>query len=396
MLRYLTAGESHGHSLTAILEGMVSGLKIDPEQINKDLARRQGGYGRGKRMAIEQDKVRILSGLRKDRTIGSPITVVVVNKDFKIESLPDISRPRPGHADLPGSLKYHQNIRDVLERASARQTAVRVAIGGICKLLLKEFNIEVLAHVVNIAGIEADTKELSFSDLKNRVDQSDLNCADPQAEKKMKEKIDEAIKANDSLGGIFEIAARGLPIGLGSYVQPDRKLTSRLAGALMSIPAIKAIEFGLGFKLASIPGSEAHDEIFSTALHDAPSEQSYYLEKKKDFFRPTNNAGGLEGGMTNGQPLIIRCCMKPIPTLGQPLTSVDLETGNEARAAVERSDICAVPAAGIVGQAVTAYELASSLLEKFGGDSLTETLRNYHSYIADLHDQVQGLKKNRL
>jgi len=384
MLRYLTAGESHGQCLTAILEGMISGLKINAAEIDKDLARRQGGYGRGKRMAIEQDKVEILSGLRKNRTIGSPITVAVKNKDFKIESLHEISRPRPGHADLAGSLKYDQDIRDVLERASARGTAVRVAIGAICKILLKEFDIKIRAHVINIGGIEADVKPKTFAQLEQAVDKSDVGCADTEAEKRIKERIDEALKEKDSLGGIFEIVVRGLPIGLGSYVHDDRKLSSRLTGGLMSIPAIKAVEIGLGFGLAQCPGSQAHDEIFANASGGTSEAEPYFIENKGPVSRRTNNAGGLEGGMTNGQPVVVRCCMKPIPTLGNPLTSVDLKTGEEARAAVERSDVCAVPAAAVVGEAVAAYEVAQAFLEKFGGDSLAETKRNYQSYVESI------------
>ncbi len=344
MLRYLTAGESHGRCLTAILEGMVAGLGVDKKFIDNELSRRQTGFGRGQRMKIEKDAVEILSGVRKGHTIGSPIALRIENKDFKIDSLPVVTCPRPGHADLAGALKYNRaDIRDVLERSSARETAARVAVGAICKLLLKEFNINVKSRVIMIGGI-------------------------PFGETKIIEgRIISAQKKGDTLGGIFEVVATGAPVGLGSFVQRDRRLSARLAAELMSIQAIKGIEIGLGFESARKFGSEVHDSIF--------------FEKTKGFYRKTNNAGGIEGGVTNGQPIVVRCAMKPISTLLNPLESVDIKTKKQKKATVERSDICAVPAAGIIGEAAVSFILADAMIEKFGGDSLGETRRNYQGYL---------------
>lgn len=377
MLRYLTAGESHGKCLVAILEGMPAGVRVDVKRINKELLRRQRGYGRSLRMKIESDRIEILSGVRKAETIGSPISLRIENKDFKIDRLPRVRSPRPGHADLPGVIKYDRaDIRDILERASARETAARVAIGAICKLLLREFNIELLSHVVMIGGIEAgisaaDMDEVKstalFKEIKSRSSRSSLSCANKTAEKLMIEEIDKAKKAGDTIGGIFEIIAINLPPGVGSHAHWDRRLDGRLAQALLSIPGIKGVELGLGFEAAKLLGSQVHDEIC--------------YKKGKGFLRSSNNAGGIEGGMTNGQPITLRCVMKPISTLGCPLSSVDILSKRKTRATMERSDICAVPAAGVIGEAVVAIELADAMVEKFGGDSLKEMKRNYQGYL---------------
>lgn len=368
MLRYLTAGESHGRCLVAILEGMPAGLEVDEDRINLDLRRRQIAFGRGPRMAIEYDTVQILSGLRKGMTIGSPISLMIENRDASINSLPVITRPRPGHADLAGAIKYDRtDIRDVLERASARETAIRCCVGGVCKILLDEFDVEILSHVVELGGIKADIKGLSLEEIKKRILKSPLNCADKKAEKAMLKKIEAAAREGDTLGGVCEIIARGVPVGLGSYVHSDRRLDARIAGAMMSIQAIKGVEIGLGFRAAALLGSQVHDEIV--------------YERKKGFSRKTNNAGGIEGGITNGQPIVVRIAMKPIATLGKPLTCVDIKTKNKIKAQVERHDICAVAAAGIVGEAALAFELANAMTEKFGGDSLSEMRRNYAGYM---------------
>lgn len=368
MLRYLTAGESHGRCLVAILEGMPAGLKVDEEVINVDLRRRQLVFGRGPRMAIEYDTVQILSGLRRGVAIGSPIALLIENKDASINTLPVITRPRPGHADLAGAIKYDRgDIRDILERASARETAIRVALGGVCKILLDEFDVKILSHVVELGGIRAEVKDLDYEEIKKRTLKSSLNCADKKAEKAMIKKIEVAGKAGDTLGGVCEIIAVGLPVGLGSYAHSDRRLDAKIAGALMSIQAIKGIEIGLGFRTAALLGSQVHDEII--------------YEKKKGFSRRTNSSGGIEGGITNGQPIVARIAMKPIATLGKPLTSVDIKTKQTIKAQVERHDVCAVAAAGIVGEAVLAFELANAMTEKFGGDSLKEMKRNHAGYM---------------
>lgn len=341
MLRFLTAGESHGKALVAILEGMVSGLKLDKEKINQELARRQSGIGRGGRMKIEHDRVEIISGIRHNFTLGSPIALLIANRDYRIEDLPVLHCPRPAHADLAGCLKYgFSDTRNVLERASARETAARTAIGAVCKIFLSQFKVNIQSRVISIGG--EFTKDA------------------------IKRKIGQAIAAKDTLGGIFEVRAYGLPIGLGSYVHYDRRLDYRIGGAVMSIPAIKAVEFGLGLGYSDKFGSLVHDAIF--------------YDKKRGYYRKSNNAGGLEGGMTNGEPLIVRAGMKPISTLGNPLPSVNILTKKPARAAVERYDTCAVEAAAVIAEAVIAFELAGAFLEKFGGDSLGEAKRNYVNY----------------
>lgn len=342
MLRYLTAGESHGKGLSAILEGMPAGLKLDEKKINIELQRRQQGFGRGKRMQIEHDKVEILSGVKGMISLGTPIALFIRNKDAGIEKLHKVFCPRPGHADLSGVLKYGFNdVRDVLERASARSTAATVAIGAVCKILLSEFGIEISSSVIS-AGGESGSKEIVG-------------------------KITEAIRKKDTLGGVFEVEAAGVPVGLGSYVQPDLRLDARLAGGIMSIPGIKAVEIGLGFGYANKFGSEAHDEIF--------------YKKGYGYYRQSNNAGGIEGGISNGENIVIRACMKPICTLMAPLDSVNITTKKADKAATERSDVCVVESAGVVAEAVCAFTLAGAFLEKFGKDSLSDIKENYKSYI---------------
>jgi len=345
MLRFLTAGESHGRSLIAILEGLPAGLKLNPTKIDNELKRRQSGYGRGPRMKIEKDKVVILSGLRKGLTLGSPIALKVDNKDFSIEGLPKEASPRPGHADLAGAIKYgFSDIRNVLERASARETAARVAVGAVCKTFLSEFKINIASRVIMVAG-------------KSRKEA-------------IKRKIDAAAKNKDTLGGVFEVETKGVPVGLGSYVQYDRRLDARLAAILMSIPGVKALEFGLGFDYANKSGSEVQDAIF--------------YNKKQGFVRKTNNAGGIEGGISNGEPIIIRCCMKPISTLGNPLDSVDINTKKPTKANIQRTDTCVLWAAGVIAENVVAFALSNAILEKFGGDSIKEIKRNFQGYLRNL------------
>lgn len=381
MLRYLTAGESHGKALTAIVEGMPSGLKITEEKINEQLARRQKGYGRGGRMKIERDKVEILSGVRLGETLGSPITLQIKNKDWKNwqeimryepGKIPEdklVLKPRPGHADLPGFIKYnHSDVRNILERASARETAMRVAVGAVSRIFLAEFGIRLASRVTAIAEVKAENdKELPLEEINRLTEQSEVRCLDPEAEKLMIERIKKAQQEGDSLGGVFEVLVDGLPVGLGSYVHWDRRLDASLAEAVMSIQAIKGVEIGQGFTAAASNGSEVHDQL--------------YFAPEKGVYRLTNNAGGLEGGMTNGERLVVRAAMKPIPTLYQPLASFDLRTKEKYFASIERSDVCAVPAAAVVGEAMVASVLAQAVLQKFGGDSLGEIKDNYQRYI---------------
>ncbi|MEW5954037.1 MAG: chorismate synthase [Bacillota bacterium] len=381
MLRYLTAGESHGQALTAIVEGLPAGLPLDEAYLNSQLARRQGGYGRGGRMQIEQDLARILAGVRGGVTLGSPLCLQVENRDWvnwseimspgpgaRLDARV-VTRPRPGHADLPGALKYgHRDIRNVLERSSARETAARVAACTAARRLLEELGIEVVGYVVSIGQVSSLAPGLPPEDLRGRAEASPVKSWEPSAGSAMVEEIDRARQAGDSLGGVFEIRAHGLPVGLGSHVHWDRKLDGRLAGALMSIQAIKGVEVGAGFAAAAAPGSKVHDEIF-------------YDPSRRGFYRSTNNAGGIEGGISNGEPLVVRAAMKPIPTLYRPLRSADLLTGEQFEASVERSDVCAVPAACVVGESVVAWELAVACLEKFGGDSLAEIKANFKTYL---------------
>lgn len=381
VFRFLTAGESHGEALTAVVDGVPAGLPLREADINEDLARRQRGYGRGGRMKIEKDQVRILAGVRWGATLGSPITLQITNRDWEnwkstmaVGEPPadavrkEVTRPRPGHADLAGAMKYgHRDIRNVLERSSARETTARVAVAGIARRLLAEFGITILSHVTEIGGVRiAGDLELPWNEVKRRAEASEVRCVDPAAEAAIIAAIDDAKAKGDTLGGIFEVVALGCPVGLGSYVQWDRRLDGRLAQALCSIQAIKGCEFGLGLETARRPGSAVHDEI----VFDAGA----------GFNRSSNNAGGLEGGVTNGQPVVVRAAMKPLSTLRTPLKSVDLATKEVVEAVVERSDVCAVPAAGIVGEAMVAIVLADALLEKFGGDSIDEIRRNYRAY----------------
>lgn len=371
MLRYLTSGESHGKALLTILDGMPAGLRIEESKINADLCRRMLGYGRGKRMKIEADKVRIMSGLRRSVTIGSPIALMVNNVDQSIDSLPALLNPRPGHADLAGALKYDlKDIRSVLERASARETAARVAVGAVCKVLLAEFDIYIASHVTIIGGIEARTKDLGFRQLISISEKSPVRCADPDASKLMCAEIEDAAEEGDTLGGVFEIIIKGVPPGLGSYTQWDRRIGARISSAIMSIQAIRGISFGVGFEAARLRGSMVHDEIF--------------YDRKRGFYRTTNNAGGIEGGMTTGEAIVVQAAMKPIATLKEPLASVNIKTKRPARASVERSDVCAVPAAGVVGEAAVAIEIAGAMIEKFGGDSVREMRRNHNGYMEQI------------
>jgi len=385
MLRVLSAGESHGYCLTAIIAGMPAGLSLQPADINRDLARRQIGYGRGKRMEIEQDEAEITSGVRFGRTLGSPISIKIKNRDWinwqdrmSVEQIEDfaitpITNPRPGHADLAGALKYdHHDIRNVLERASARETTARVAIGSVCRKLLNELGIRVLSYVLEINGIKAKTEGQTATALYRKAEASVLRCPCQQAEQKWIKIIDRARAGGNSLGGVFEVVAEGVPPGLGSYSQWDQRLDGRLAQALMSIQAIKGVEVGSGFAAARAPGSQVHDEL--------------YFTKTRGFYRRTNNAGGIEGGISNGENIVLRAAMKPIATLYKPLRSVDIISKKALKATVERSDICRVPSAAVIGEAMVCYALAQAFLEKFGGDSIKEIKRNFASYLKQIKE----------
>lgn len=382
MLRFLTAGESHGPCLLGIVEGMPAGLPLSEEDINPDLQRRQKGYGRGERMRIEQDRVEILSGVAKGETTAAPIALRIENRDWanwKDKELEPLTVPRPGHADLAGALKYgHRHLRLVSERASARETAMRVAIGAIAKRLLAEFSIRVGSYVVEIGGVVAEIPDLSYEELFVLAEESDVRCPDPQAAEAMRRRIDEARQRGDTVGGLFVVVATGVPIGLGSYVQWDRRLDGRLAQGIMSIPAIKGVEVGQGFANARRFGTEVHDEIFveSTEERGTSDEET---RNSLPTTRHSNRAGGIEGGITNGQPLVVRAAMKPISTTLTPLRSVDLATGEATTTRYQRSDICAVPAASVVGEAMVAWVLAKALVEKFGGDSIKEMKASYQS-----------------
>jgi chorismate synthase len=387
MLRFLTAGESHGPMLTAIIEGAPAGFALSIEQINHDLARRQKGYGRGGRMAIERDEVRVLSGVRFGYTTGGPVTLVVENRDFKNwqkrmsvdpadrAAAQPVTRPRPGHADLAGVLKYNlDDIRDVLERASARETTARVAVGSFARQLLSPFGIDVLGYVVSIGTTVAQACAAHELDkLRQTTEQSPVRVANREAEAAIIAEIDACKKSGDTLGGVVEVIATGLPVGLGSYAQWDRKLDARLAYALLSLQAAKGVEMGLGFQAAAMRGSALHDEIG-------------YDQPQRRFLRLSNNSGGTEGGMSTGEPLRVRVAFKPLSTLMQPLRSVDIKTKEPTVGTIERSDVCAVPAAAVIAEAVVAYELANAFLEKFGGDSLAEITRNYEGYCQQLKE----------
>ena len=394
-MRYFTAGESHGPCLTAIIDGVPAEFPIDVEKINHDLWRRQQGYGRGGRMLIEKDEVQIRSGIRWGETLGSPVALGIENRDWKnwtkkMSPAPEdrdetiaVTKPRPGHADLTGILKYHHSdIRNILERASARDTVSRTAAGSFCKQLLAPFGICVMGYIRSLGNVEARTQGLSYEEIFARSEESPVRVADKIAEERMIALIEDCKKKGDTLGGIFEVVALGLPPGLGSHTQWDRKLDGRLAQALMSIQAIKGVEIGLGFEMARRRGSEVHDEIFFDP-HKMVSEGTPRIVPT-GFYRGSNNSGGTEGGMSNGAPLVARVAMKPISTLMSPLQSVDLRSKQPADASVERSDVCSAPAAAVVGEAVVAFELAVAFLEKFGGDSLHEITRNYEGYLGQI------------
>lgn len=389
-MRYLTAGESHGPQLTAIIEGLPAQLTITADMINKDLKRRQGGHGRGRRMQIETDTVDITSGVRHGKTLGSPVALVVTNDDWKhwthvmgIEPLEEglnpedikrqITRPRPGHADLVGGMKYgHSDLRNVLERSSARETTVRVAVGAVAKQLLSELGISIVSHVTEIGGIKADPSKaegLSVSQIRQIIEEDPVYCIDAEASKQMVSAIDEAKENGDSIGGVVEVIVEGMPAGVGSYVHYDRKLDAKLAMAVMSINAFKGVEVGLGFEMARKPGSQVHDEIV--------------WDEEQGYTRTTNRLGGLEGGMSTGMPIVIRGVMKPIPTLYKPLQSVDISTKEPFKASIERSDSCAVPAASVVAEHVVAWEIANAILDKFHSDQmpqLLESIQQHRSY----------------
>ncbi|HVE33475.1 MAG TPA: chorismate synthase [Gemmatimonadaceae bacterium] len=396
-LRFTTAGESHGQALVSILEGMPAGVPLLAADVDVELSRRQQGYGRGRRMQIEKDTIEFLAGVRAGETIGAPIAMVIRNRDWKnwqeiMDPAPiagvdpgarkrAVTRVRPGHADLTGILKYDRDdARDILERASARETTARVAAAAICKRLLKEFGVRIGSHLVHLGGIDAVRPESMPEDINAAADESQLRTLDRGAEERMIAYIDEIKRAGNTLGGICEVVADGLPVGLGSHVSWDRKLDGRIAAAIMSIPAVKGVEIGMGFDTARVTGAQVHDEI-----EPAPGRTIAGNVRRK-----TNRAGGLEGGMTTGEPLVVRVAMKPISTLMRPLGTVDVATGESAQAVAERSDVTAVPAMGVIAEAMIAFVLADALLEKFGGDSLGETKRNYDAYLSHLASRLGG------
>lgn len=395
-LRFTTAGESHGPALVAILEGMPAGVPLLAADVDSELARRQQGYGRGRRMQIETDRIEFLSGVRAGETLGSPVAMLVRNSDWKnwveiMDPAPrdgdqeglrkrHVTRVRPGHADLTGLLKYDRSdARDILERASARETTARVAAGALCRVLLREVGVQIGSHLVHLGGVDAQRPAELPSDLNAAADESPLRTLDSEAESAMVARIDAAKKDGNTLGGICEVVVRGLPVGLGSHVSWDRRLDGRLGQAMLSIPAVKGVEIGLGFETARRPGAEVHDEIEA-----APGRT-----RAGHVRRRTNNAGGTEGGMTTGEDLVIRVAMKPISTLMRPLGTVDMATGQAAQAVAERSDVTAVPAMGVIAEAMAAYVLADALLEKFGGDSLSEVRRNLDAYLRRLDERVE-------
>ncbi|UCG39329.1 MAG: chorismate synthase [bacterium] len=379
MLRFLTAGESHGESLLAIIEGLPAGLEISARVIDEELGRRQKGYGRGKRMEIESDRVELMAGVRGGRTLGSPVALRIRNRDWenwKEAMAPEgrggedraVTSPRPGHADLAGGIKYgHKDLRNVLERASARETAARVAVGSVAKILLGKFGITVAGHVLSIGGTQRPNVEFAQPQQASLAERSPVRCIDKKAEGQMVDRIEKARGEGETLGGVFEVRAFNVPVGLGSYAHWDRRLDADLASAVMSIPAIKGVQIGLGFQGADLPGSQVHDEIF----HD----------RTKGFFRKTNRAGGVEGGVSNGETITVQAAMKPIPTLMSPLASVHFLSKRRVEAAVERSDVTAVPAAVVIAESMVAFVLARLMREKFGGDSIAEMQRNVEGYL---------------
>ncbi len=396
MLRFTTAGESHGQALVAILEGMPAGVPLLAENVNAELTRRQGGYGRGRRMQIEKDAVEFLGGVRAGETIGSPIAMLIGNRDWEnwrdvMDPAPResdaeprrraVTRPRPGHADLTGVLKYDRDdARDILERASARETTARVAAAAVCRQLLSQFGIRVGSHVVHIGGIDVARREPLPADINAVADASPVRVLDREAESAIIARIDATKRDGNTLGGICEVVCDGLPVGLGSHVSWDRKLDGRLAAAIMSIPAVKGVEIGLGFEAARRTGAEVHDEI----------ERAPGRPLAGNVRRKTNRAGGLEGGMTSGEPLVVSAAMKPISTLMRPLGTVDFAPGEPASAVAERSDVTAVPAMGVIAEAMVAFVIAQAFLEKFGGDSLGELRRNFDGYVAQLSARLDG------
>lgn len=397
MIRFTTAGESHGQALISVLEGMPAGVPLLAADVDTELARRQQGYGRGRRMQIERDTAELLSGVRAGETLGSPISMLIRNRDWAnwqeiMDPAPRdtdaagprrraVTRVRPGHADLTGILKYDRDdARDILERASARETTARVAAGAIAKRLLAELGVTIGSHLVHLGGVDSARPSEMPSDLNSASDESPLRTLDPGAEREMIARIDAAKKEGNTLGGICEVVVNGLPVGLGSHVSWDRKLDGRLGAAMMSIPAVKGVEIGMGFGAARVTGADVHDEI-----EPAPGRT-----RAGGVRRPTNNAGGLEGGMTTGEPLVIRVAMKPISTLMRPLGTVDMATGAAAKATAERSDVTAVPAMGVIAEAMAALVLADAMLEKFGGDSLAEVQRNLNAYLSHLAARLGG------
>lgn len=400
-LRFLTSGESHGQALVGIIEGIPAGVPVSSAEIDRELYRRQQGYGRGGRMKIESDRAMLIAGIRWGMTIGSPISILVENRDWQNwregmsadavheNSIKAVTRPRPGHADLAGILKYDQaDVRNILERSSARETAMRVALGAVARKFLSLFGVRVGSYVTGIGGEEtggqsAAAMESVLFRMFEKAEKSPVRCPDPRTSDRMVKVIDRALKGGNSLGGTFEVFITGLPAGLGSHIQWDRKLDGRLAQAVMSVQAIKGVEIGAGFEMAGRPGSEVMDEIFFSRRRDLKNRAG-------GFYRKTNNAGGIEGGMTNGMPVVIRAAMKPIPTLRKPLRSVDIRTGRPFEAAYERSDVCAVPAAAVVAEAMAALVAADALLEKFGGDGAKETMRNFNSYVSSMKRHPKG------
>lgn len=398
MIRFTTAGESHGPALVSILEGIPAGLLLLAEDVNAQLARRQQGYGRGRRMQIEKDAVEFLAGVRAGETIGTPIALLIHNRDWKNwqeimdpapreDEAPDglrkraVTRPRPGHADLTGLLKYDRDdARDILERASARETTARVAAAAVCRKLLAEFGVRIGSHVVHLGGVDARRPDPMPEDVNAAADASTLRTLDPEAETAMIARIDDVKRAGNTLGGICEIVVDGLPVGLGSHVSWDRKLDGRIAAAIMSIPAVKGVEIGMGFEAARVTGAEVHDEI----------ELAPGRTRAGNVRRKTNRAGGLEGGMTSGEPLVVRAAMKPISTLMRPLATVDVATSETAAAVAERSDVTAVPAMGVIAEGMLALVLANAFAEKFGGDSLEEMRRNYDAYVSHIARRLHG------
>ncbi|MBZ0155696.1 MAG: chorismate synthase [Alphaproteobacteria bacterium] len=398
MLRFLTAGESHGKGLVGIVEGIPAGLALSPDDIDRELKRRQGGYGRGGRMKIEQDHAEILSGVRWGKTMGSPLSLLIENRDWKNwqegmspdvvheGSIPPVTRPRPGHADLAGAVKYGQkDVRNILERSSARETAMRVAVGAVAKRFLAEFGITIGSYVIRIGNAVMQRPDygmqetLDWNELLRKTEASPVRCPEEEASKQMTEAIDAAAKNGDTLGGTFEVIATGVPAGLGSHIQWDKRLDGRLAQALMGTQAMKGVEIGTGFAMAEKPGSEVMDEIYYHKETDSEGKASAD-GSCCSFYRKTNHAGGIEGGMTNGMPVVVRAAMKPIPTLRRPLRSVDIVSREPLEAAYERSDTCAVPAAAVIGEAMMAVVLSDAFLEKFGGNTVDETRRNYDAY----------------